>query len=175
MRATILSCVFGFINVLTVTSQNIYIHTTDSSIHTYQLVDVNSITFDESVMKLNLVSLDTVSWNFSTIDYYNYDQWFVSVEEGLVLSSNGISIYPNPTSAEFYIKYELIETAKVQLEILDLTGRLVETRQLGNQNAGPQQVTVSLKHSSAVLSSGTYVCRIGIGNTVFNKLFIFKK
>ena len=49
-------------------------------------------------MNLGLVTDDTLSWNFSQIDYYNYDQWYVSVPEGQTFSNDGVKVYPNPAA-----------------------------------------------------------------------------
>lgn len=154
--------------------QNIYVYTTDGATQTYPLIDVNSITFNENVMNLNLASLDTISWNLSVVDYYNYDQWYVSVEDGFILSEEGITLYPNPTASQFTIKFDLIDETEAVLTLYNLQGSLVSQIFNGHLSSGTQQFDVGSSNLSSI-ANGTYLVSLQIGNSSFNKLVIVNK
>jgi len=170
MKPTFLLIALCFLAASQSTAQNVYIHTVDNQTHTYQLIDVTSITFDENVMNLNLITEDTVSWNFSQIAYYNYDQWYVSVPEGQVLGENGIKVYPNPTSDYFTVEYELAARADISLSIIDMQGRVLIELPAQESNAGLQQLRINVSDLGRV--SGSYLVRLVSGKSVFNKLII---
>ena len=44
--------------------------------------------------------------------------------------------YPNPFNPETWIPFELAEDARINIEIYDVTGRLVRTLDLGHRPAG---------------------------------------
>ena len=156
-----------------VTGQNIYVHTTDGATHTYPLIDVTSITFDDNVMNLNLVTLDTVSWNISVITYYEYDKWYVSVPEGLVFDEDGVQVFPNPTQGELNLRYTLTSDTDLRVAIYNLNGLLVQEVYSGRQFAGEQQL--QWDSSDANLTSGVYVCSVESKNSRFNKLIVINR
>ena len=175
MIKSLLFFVFGF-NLASVSfAQNIYIHTTDGLTHTYPLIDVKSITLPDNVMTVNLVTGDTVSWNFSTINFYEYDQWYVSVPEGMVLDELGVNVYPNPSSGKLTVAYNLLERAEVAVDVISLNGLLVGRIHQGPQSKGEQTLNWSFDEISANIPNGTYIVQLLIGNTRFNKLIILSR
>ena len=154
-----------------VRAQNIYVHTIDGLTHTYGLIDVNSITFEDNVMELNLVSNDTIRWNISVVDYYEYDQWYVSVEEGLILDELGLTIYPNPTADRLNLTYNLTSSADVRVKVMDMNGKAVAQLFNGKQNSGPQSLGWNARTGSG-LSDGIYIIQLEIGDARFNKLMV---
>ena len=170
MKPTFLLIAFSFLAAIQGSAQNLYVHTSDDQTHTYQLIDVTSITFEGNVMNLNLITEDTVSWNFSQIDYYNYDQWYVSVPEDQVLGENGIKVYPNPTSDYFTVEYELAARANISLSIVDMQGRVLIELPAQEANAGQRQLRINVADLGGV--SGSFLVRLVSGKSVFNKLII---
>ena len=168
-----------FLFVLTILSsqrtsaQNIYVHTTDGATHSFALVDVSSITFNENVMNVNLVSLDTVGWNISTVKYYEYDQWYLSVADGLALEEKGIKVFPNPGTEYVNIQYTLSEKATVIASIYNLQGQLVEKLFEGSHHKGCQLLQWRLDPHSG-LANGAYLCKVQVGQAIFNKLVVIK-
>jgi hypothetical protein len=72
--------------------------------------------------------------------------------DGFALYQN----YPNPFNPSTVIAYSLPSRSNVQLDIIDLLGRTVETRQLGEQPAGTYQI----QYNASGLASGVYFYRI---------------
>ena len=67
-------------------------------------------------------------------------------------TKNGLSIYPNPAKTEIFIKNSY-ETALSKVKIFDLTGKLVLTKAVENNETSPS-VTI------AALSSGLYMITV---------------
>lgn len=154
--------------------QNIYVYTTDGATHVYPLIDVSSITFNDNVMNLNLVTTDTISWNISVVDYYNYDQWYVSVEEGIVLDEIGLNVYPNPTSGDVNVRFELLEQSETRLRLFNLTGAEIANVFAGALPIGTNQIRID-ESTTYGLANGTYLVRLEIENTAFNKLVVINR
>ena len=90
------------------------------------------------------------------------------VSDGSVLVQN----YPNPCSPITTIKYYLPQKATVTLEILDVTGRTIETLVNNVEDMGEHTVT----YDGSKLSSGTYLYRLttSTGFTESKKMLLVK-
>jgi hypothetical protein len=79
--------------------------------------------------------------------------------------------YPNPFNPETKIKFDVPKTSQVQLEVFDISGKLVAT--LVNEELNSGQYTV--KFDASKLSSGIYIYRMRAGNVVYsNKMLMLK-
>ena len=70
------------------------------------------------------------------------------------------SIFPNPFLSTATISFDLNKKENVQLEILDLTGRVVQTVFKGKKLEGNHQIEINLPH----LTQGIYFCNLIVGN-----------
>ncbi|PWB74273.1 hypothetical protein C3F09_04150 [candidate division GN15 bacterium] len=75
-----------------------------------------------------------------------------NLPEGFALYQN----YPNPFNPSTVISYSLPSRTNVQLDVIDLLGRTVQSRDLGAQDAGEHQ----LQFNASGLASGVYFYRI---------------
>jgi hypothetical protein len=171
-KAVIFALSFGF--CLTSMAQNIYVHTNDGATYVSPLIDVNSITFEENEMRLNLVSADTISWNFSSVAFLEYDQWYVSVPDGLILDAAGMKVYPNPSSEIVNVSYTLLADSEVSVEIYDLKGSLIYELFKGGQIAGEQRLVWNIGETGNVIN-GAYLCKVQMGVSLFHKLIIISR
>ena len=73
-----------------------------------------------------------------------------------VSAASSISIYPNPTADTFTVQYTLSTPSLVSIEVIDVFGRTVESRNLGTKNEGTHEEPVSLGRKPA----GTYIVTI---------------
>jgi len=64
--------------------------------------------------------------------------------------------YPNPADEALTIHYELTHNGSVELNIYDLSGRLVETLVSGEQTAGRHSVS----WDSSTAATGVYLLRL---------------
>lgn len=79
--------------------------------------------------------------------------------------------YPNPFNNSTAIEYNLEKPGKVSLDVLNTTGQKLETLVNGNQTAGSHRININLKNQA----SGTYFCRLRIGDNVETRKMILVK
>ncbi len=84
--------------------------------------------------------------------------------------------YPNPFNPITTIRYDLAKDATVQLNIYDITGRLVQTLITGNQVAGFYELQWNGRDATGrPVSSGLYLYRLQAGKfTANNKMLLLK-
>lgn len=90
----------------------------------------------------------------------------VSVED-LMAERIQLELYPNPTSDVFALRFELFESTEVNVELLDLAGRVLEQRSLGTQN-NRVEVPFSLKP----FAKGVYMVRLTLGDVTITRRVI---
>jgi hypothetical protein len=78
---------------------------------------------------------------------------------------NSIDVYPNPSSSLVNIAIDLKEQTNLQIEVLDLTGKLVATI----CNDKNQHGFVSKKYDTDALVSGMYSIRINANGKIANR------
>jgi hypothetical protein len=80
-------------------------------------------------------------------------------------------VFPNPISGNGYIFYELNVPAKVSVEIMDMTGKVLATYEQGDKPVGKSMLEID----ASGLNNGTYLYGIRIQDQVmFKKLVIAK-
>jgi hypothetical protein len=86
-----------------------------------------------------------------------------------ISSANLINInaYPNPFVESANINYSLPESAKVQLEIYDISGKIVTTLFTENQNAGSYNYNFSGKNFAA--NSGMYIVKLTVNDNIYSR------
>lgn len=84
--------------------------------------------------------------------------------------NNQFAVFPNPTNDILYLQLLLKETAKeAEVRIMDLTGKILNVRQLENVQRDNQQFDVS------DLSAGTYLMQVTTPTGVGVKRFVVSK
>lgn len=80
------------------------------------------------------------------------------VESGEIhtVSELDLENYPNPANPVTVFSYNLPGSGHVQLEIIDITGRLITTLVAGNLSSGPHRIA----YHTNTLASGVYICRL---------------
>lgn len=76
-----------------------------------------------------------------------------------------VQLYPNPTSNEATISFDVVKRNKVSVEVYDLSGRLVAIPLNKVVGSGYQSTTVSLENES----TGLFIVKLTIGNEVYSK------
>jgi hypothetical protein len=85
---------------------------------------------------------------------------------GVLLEQNA----PNPVSSSTSISFSLLNPTDVQLEIFDVSGRLVRSLASGHQDAGTHQVTWNGRdNSGSQLANGVYYYRLSTSTGVASK------
>jgi len=73
---------------------------------------------------------------------------------------NTTSLVPNPTNNFSQLNFNLKTSAQVSVEVLDISGRVLETTKRGQMNAGENSVIINVGQDA----SGTYLVRINADN-----------
>jgi hypothetical protein len=138
-------------------AQSIHFNYTDGTNASYNLADVRKITFDADVMNLHLLDGSVYAWNVSTIGYYEYDESSLNVQEWLNNANYWqVVVFPNPTSTNLNVRYNLPMEDEITIALFDMQGKLILEKKMGNKISGEHQETLDLKD----LPQGSYVCRI---------------
>ncbi len=150
-------------------AQSIHFNYTDGTNTSYNLEDVRKITFDADVMNLYLWDGSVFAWNVSTIGYYQYDESSLNVEEWLNNANAwGVVIFPNPTSTNLNVRYNLPKEDVITIALYDMQGKLVLDKNLGKLSPGEHQESLDVNN----LPKSTYVCHINGRHQSFTKSII---
>ncbi len=127
--------------------------------------------------------------DFSSCIYGNFgstpgDRWFVNgkqilmrwnFDETLGVNENKsdisvASVYPNPTSGETNIQFNVANASDVTLNVRDLTGKLVQSSQNSIQKSGFNKISFD----ASSFNSGVYYITLSTENGIVTKKFIKK-
>lgn len=91
-----------------------------------------------------------------------------SINENNVVAST--SVYPNPANDVATVNFQLNEVANVSIEVVDYTGKVISTENLGSVSNGAHTVNTSN------VAEGIYFVNLVVnGNVTTNKLVVSKK
>jgi hypothetical protein len=161
----------GFIAMLISTisfSQKIHFNYKDSTKSSYGLEDVRKITFDGDLMNLHLLDGSLYAWNVSTIGNYEYEEAPLNTQE-LLNKANAwnLSVFPNPTSTNLNVSFNLPKADEMSIALYDLQGKVVLEKKLGTKAMGKYQELLNI----SALPNGVYVCRIsGVHNSITKQI-----
>lgn len=111
-------------------------------------VDVISFTVNSGIDETQSYS-GNVSLYFSITDVPDGGG---NLPRGFALNQN----YPNPFNPTTTISFSLPRSSDVRIDIIDILGRTVDSRELGNQSAGDH----AIEYDGSSLSSGVYFYRL---------------
>lgn len=83
-------------------------------------------------------------------------------------SGTRVSIFPNPLHQETMLTLSLEQSAHIDLQIVDITGRCVYKNTPGLRPAGIQMIRMNLEH----LSCGSYFMMVTAGDEVFKQKIV---
>jgi hypothetical protein len=144
-----------FLFSLGINAQSINFNYSDGTNASYNVIDVEKITFTGDVMNLHFLNGNIYTWNVSIINKYTYDNNSLNIEQP---TNNAwqVLVYPNPTTSSLNIKFILPKEDDIKLNIFDIQGKLVLEKNLGKINTGEFLETIDLIN----VSPGTYICKI---------------
>ncbi len=76
---------------------------------------------------------------------------------------SSLAIYPNPVANQATLSYNLINPSQVTMRIFDITGKSIQTTDLGQQSIGKQQFSIDVTS----LSAGVYFIQIDTGTAIY--------
>lgn len=80
--------------------------------------------------------------------------------------------YPNPTNGWMNLEVSLQSSSAVKLSLMDYQGKVIATRQLGQQAAGEHSFQWNLQNES--IAAGLYIIRLQAGTREVSQKIIFK-
>jgi hypothetical protein len=89
---------------------------------------------------------------------------------GLSTPVTAMAAYPNPFVSEVTIKYKLATRANVQLEVVDLNGRLVKV--IANEQKEAGEYTATWNGGS--LAAGVYFAKLNVGGSTVQSVKLVK-
>lgn len=134
---------------------------------------LSTITFNAGVTKNDTTFKTDFPFVQQPWRAYNGGQYSgpVGVKEiGLSTPEMIMMAYPNPFVGQLNFKYRLAQSGKVNIEVVDINGRLVQTFNEGNKEAG----THILQWNSGALIPGNYFALLSVDGTRYQSLKIVK-
>lgn len=154
-------------------TQTVHFHFVDGSQENFEIADVRKATFSGANMLLHTNEGTVYTWNRATIDFYRYNEVVTSEGRTFVSELPQINVFPNPTSGKVTIQYTLNEDTSIQLEILDLQGKIVFKIDLGVQTHGTHSTSWDGNEISGMhVSSGSYFCQIVMPKMRVSRKFV---
>ena len=80
----------------------------------------------------------------------------------------GLTSHPNPCTEATQLRYQLASAQHVELDVLDIAGRVVATLVSGTQDAGSHEMSwIARTPRGEALANGLYLVRLRLGNDTF--------
>lgn len=101
------------------------------------------------------------------INLYNANSTSVGVTENDFI--NEVQLYPNPTTNFAYLNFNLMKSENVNINVVDMVGKVVNTISNSTLTSGPQRFEINTSN----LSRGIYLINLSIdGQTLTHKLIV---
>ncbi len=163
MMKTIIVFLFFSLNCISLFSQSSVHEVMATSGNSYQ---TNSIQIDWT---LGEVAISTLTGSGSLLTQgFHQPHYLITAINRLPADYGQIKVYPNPTTDQLNIDFAFTKKEKIELVLLDLTGKVM----LKNTIVGQ---TISKNISLATLPSGTYFLSMKIGNQIFSQTHKIQK
>ena len=121
----------------------------------YTLSSIRKLTFPTGNMTVKKTDGSTNTFALSDIRYLNFIDLTTNVSQVGIQESSSIILYPNPVIDQLQISYESIKAWNVQVEIIDVQGKVLHQQTIISKN-GTNHALIPVSQ----LSKGLYVCRL---------------
>lgn len=85
--------------------------------------------------------------------------------KGVLEMVDDFGVYPNPSNGQFLLEGNIITEGAFELMVFSTLGDMVHYENRGQKSSGPMNENVTLED----LSSGTYIIKVKVGQTIWNK------
>ena len=141
-------------------AQTVFFNFTDGSTVSYPITDVRSTDFEGGNMRVFLWDGTSYSWSMSSLANYQFNASATGVQEATT-ALTPLELFPNPTSGEVTIGFEVHGDGEVSVEVLDLRGALVRVVHRGKLAPGAQRLRWDGHDAKGQpVASGNYLCRV---------------
>ncbi len=109
---------------------------------------------------------------FNEMIYIEVNDDLISNTEEIVEASEiGFKVFPNPTSNEATLQIDLLESSSVNVQIIDVSGKIIQSLNYSNLPMGIHQKTIATNH----LQNGTYFIQLRTDEVItMKKLMVLK-
>jgi hypothetical protein len=149
-------------------SQVIIFNYIDGTQASYNIQDVQKITFDLDVMNLHLYDGSIYGWNISTIGDFVYNDATSNVDYTPAFKPLEVSLFPNPTKNDVTVKINLEHKEHVTINVFDLHGRTLRHLQFNEMNSGESSINIDF----TALPAGVYYCQVQTESYTISKKII---
>ncbi len=128
------------------------------------------------------VTSTSQTFNYNASEYHVYTDvplqtpvFYTGIKNVTAISNPNINLFPNPNIGDFNLSFDMQSAQTITLSIFDLTGNCVFTT-TQNLGTGMQQIPVNINGANYdQASSGIYIYRLVVGQSVYNgKVSIIK-
>jgi len=109
---------------------------------------------------------------FADVLAYIEENTGTGIQEWNTEKANIAAVYPNPAQDISTLSYQLLNNAQVQFNLLDITGRVVYSQNLGQQQVGSHKIEMSQNKMN--IQNGVYLYTLSIDKQQFTGKVIFK-
>jgi hypothetical protein len=95
----------------------------------------------------------------------------VGIEENEKSAFNSVKLYPNPAANWFLVGMDLVENSDIQVNVFDLTGKLMVSVNEEKMMSGPQLLKINLSD----LQNGLYLVQIKAEKAVVTRRLMINK
>jgi len=134
-------------------AQNLVVTLTNSTTEIFTIEGIQSIKFGDTSMILNELDGTVTVWDIDDIDNYAFDLT-TSLNDDLNIASSTLNIYPNPATSLVNIEFSTTQSSRVTIDIIDVSGRIVEQIYQGDRQDGQKY------QWNSNVQKGIYLCRI---------------
>ena len=127
----------------------------------YTLSSIRKLTFPTGNITVNKTNGSTSTFALSNIRYLNFIDLTTNVSQVGIQESSNIILYPNPVIDQLQISYESIKAGNVQVEIIDVQGKVLHQQTIISQN-GTNHALISVSQ----LPKALYVFRLQSGDKI---------
>jgi len=130
---------------------------------------------------LNTFSVgDTLLFRYRLFSNSNTNGWgaavdFITIQDeptGLEnKKANDLEVFPNPARTDFNVKYTFDQPAKATLDVIDLSGRIIFTREVSHDSPGTFLENIRM----AAEPPGAYVIRLSFGGSMITRKIIVSR
>jgi hypothetical protein len=100
----------------------------------------------------------------------------ISKEQELIRTFELFQNYPNPFNPTTQIEYQIANAGHVEIQVFNITGKLIKTLTSSELSAGKYTVNWNGKdNDNRPVASGIYIYRVMFGNSVLSKKMLLLK
>lgn len=159
------------ISLTSLQAQNVLFVKEKSGVQTpYTLTNIEKLTFASGNITVNKKDGATNTYALSSIRYLNFgNDVKTSISPIGNEGNNTLILFPNPVIDQLHVQYVSSMSKKVQLQILDIQGRIILQKSFDSQS-GINYATIQVSQ----LQHGLYFCRLQNGSKLETYKFLKK-